>query len=141
MHSLIHEDMKRYFDGFPAGGHPMGILSAMVGSLSAYYPDSLDPDSDTDLHIARLLSKVRTLAAFGYKRRLGQPFMYPQNRLSYCANFLHMMYAVPSEPYEPDPLAVQALNALLVLHVDHEQNCSTRPCASSARATRRCTHR
>ncbi|MGE3631938.1 MAG: citrate synthase [Sandaracinaceae bacterium] len=125
LHSLLHEDMKTFFHGFPASGHPMGMLSAMVGSLSAYYPDSLDPSLDSDLHITRLLSKVRTLAAFGYKRKIGQPFMYPRNDLPYCANFLYMMFAVPSEPYEPDPLAVKALNTLLILHADHEQNCST----------------
>ncbi len=125
MHSLLHEDMKTFFQGVPASGHPMGVLSAMVGSLSAFYPDSLDPDSDTDLHITRLLSKVRTIAAFGYKRKIGQPFMYPRNELSYCANFLHMMFAVPTTTYEPDPLEVRALNTLLILHADHEQNCST----------------
>ena len=125
MHSLIHEDMKTFFHGFPANGHPMGVLSAMVGSLSAFYPDSLDPESDMDLHFTRLLSKVRTIAAFGYKRSIGQPFMYPINSLDYCANFLHMMFAVPSEPYTPDPLEVKALNTLLILHADHEQNCST----------------
>ncbi|RLB50405.1 MAG: citrate (Si)-synthase [Deltaproteobacteria bacterium] len=125
MHSLLHEDMKHFFDGFPAKGHPMGILAAMIGSLSAYYPDSLDPDSDTDLHIARLMSKVSTIAAFGYKRSIGQPFMYPKNSLDYGENFFRMMFGVPSEDYEPDPLAVAALNALLILHIDHEQNCST----------------
>ncbi len=124
-HSLIHEDMRHLFDGFPASGHPMGILAAMVGSLSAYYPDSLDPDSDPDMHITRLLSKMRTIAAFGYKRSIGQPMRYPRNDLSYCANFLHMMFSVPSETYEPDPLTVKALNTLLILHADHEQNCST----------------
>ncbi len=124
-HSLLHEDMRHLFDGFPASSHPMAMLSAMVGSLSAYYPDSLDPTSDVDMHITRVLSKVRTIAAFGYKRQLGQPIIYPRNDMSYCANFLHMMFAVPAEPYEPDPLEVKALNTLLILHADHEQNCST----------------
>ena len=124
-HSLIHEDMKHFFDGFPAGAHPMAILSAMACSLSTYYPDSLDRASDVDLHATRLLSKLRTIAAFSYKKSIGQPPVYPQNRLSYCANFIYMMFAVPSEPYEPDPEAVKAINMLLILHADHEQNCST----------------
>jgi citrate synthase len=124
-HSMIHEDMRHFFDGFPSTGHPMAILSAMMGSMSAYYPDCLDPNSDVDLHITRALSKVRTIVAFGYKKSIGQPLMYPRNELSYCANFLHMMFAVPAEPYEPDPEVVRALNQLLILHADHEQNCST----------------
>ncbi|MCB9748728.1 MAG: citrate synthase [Myxococcales bacterium] len=124
-HSMIHEDMRHFFDGFPSAGHPMAMLASMVGSLSAYYPDSLDPNHDHDMHIARLLSKVRTIAAFGYKRRIGQPIVYPKNSLSYCANFLRMMFSVPAEPYEIDPEVVKALNILLILHADHEQNCST----------------
>ena len=124
-HSLIHEDMHHFFAGFPAQGHPMAVLSAMVTSLSAYYPDSLDRNSPMDLHITRLLSKVRTIAAFSHKKSIGQPIMYPRNELSFCANFLHMMFAVPSEPYEPDPVLVKAINQLLILHADHEQNCST----------------
>jgi citrate synthase len=97
----------------------------MVTSLSAYYPDCLDPEAPMELHLTRILSKVRTIAAFSYKKSIGQPMMYPQNALSYCANFLHMMFAVPAEPYEPDPIVVKALNQLLILHADHEQNCST----------------
>jgi citrate synthase len=124
-HSMIHEDMKHFFDGFPSMGHPMAILSAMVCSLSAYYPDCLDPIGNPEYHITRALSKVRTIAAFGYKKSIGQPIMYPRNELSYCANFLHMMFAVPAEPYHSDPDVVAALNALLILHADHEQNCST----------------
>jgi citrate synthase len=124
-HSMIHEDMRHFFDGFPSTAHPMAILSAMVSALSAYYPDSLDPTSPHDLHIARILSKVRTIAAFSYKKSIGQPVMYPRNALRYCANFLHMMFAVPAEPYEIDPIVEKALNALLILHADHEQNCST----------------
>jgi citrate synthase len=123
-HSLIHEDMKHFFDGFPAGAHPMAILSAMAISLSTYYPDSQDPKNDSEVHIIRLLSKLRTIAAFSYKKSIGQPFVYPQNKLSYCANFLNMMFAVPSEPYEIDPEFVEAINLLLILHADHEQNCS-----------------
>ena len=117
--------MHHFFAGFPAQGHPMAVLSAMVTSLSAYYPDSLDRNSPMDLHITRLLSKVRTIAAFSHKKSIGQPIMYPRNELSFCANFLHMMFAVPSEPYEPDPVLVKAINQLLILHADHEQNCST----------------
>jgi citrate synthase len=124
-HSMIHEDMKHFFDGFPAGAHPMAILSAMVCSLSAYYPESLNPFENMDMQATRLLSKLRTIAAFSYKKSIGQPIMYPQNHLSYCANFLQMMFAVPSEPYQVDPDMVRALNILLILHADHEQNCST----------------
>jgi citrate synthase len=124
-HSIIHEDMKHFFNGFPSAGHPMSILSSMVCALSAYYPDCLDADPNDDLHVTRLLSKIRTIVAFGYKKSIGHPMMYPRNDLSYCGNFLHMMFAVPSEPYEPDPQVEKALNTLLILHADHEQNCST----------------
>jgi len=124
-HSMIHEDMLHFFNGYPPTSHPMAVLSAMVTSMSAYYPDCLDPRAPVDLHITRILSKVRTIAAFSYKKSIGQPVMYPRNALSFCANFLHMMFAVPAEPYEPDPIMVKALNQLLILHADHEQNCST----------------
>jgi citrate synthase len=124
-HSLIHEDMHHFFSGFPPTSHPMAVLSSMVTSLSAYYPDSLDRNSDVELHIARILSKVRTIAAFAYKKSIGQPIIYPKNNLRYCANFLHMMFAVPSEDYEVSPVLEKALNQLLILHADHEQNCST----------------
>jgi citrate synthase len=124
-HSLIHEDMHQFFAGYPPTSHPMAVLSAMVTSLSAYYPDCLDRTAPMDLHITRLLSKVRTIAAFSYKKSIGQPLIYPKNSLNYCANFLHMMYAVPSEDYEVSPILEKALNQLLILHADHEQNCST----------------
>ncbi|MEQ1501417.1 MAG: citrate synthase [Myxococcota bacterium] len=124
-HSLIHEDMKHFFDGYPSTAHPMAILSSMVCSLSAYYPESENAPDGFDMAIARLLSKVRTIAAFSYKKSIGQPFVYPQNSLSYCANFLNMMFAVPAEDYEIDPEIVKVLNLLLILHADHEQNCST----------------
>jgi len=126
-HSMIHEDMKRFFDGYPSTAHPMAILSAMVCSLSSYYPDALDVSNKEliDITIARLLSKVRTIAAFSYKKSIGQPFVYPHNSLSYCANFLNMMFSVPAEPYEIDEDVVKVLNLLLILHADHEQNCST----------------
>ncbi len=126
-HSLIHEDMKRFFDGFPTSAHPMAVLSAMVCSLSSYYPDAIDVDNKdlTDITIARLLAKVRTIAAFAYKKSIGQPFVYPKNSLKYCANFLNMMFSVPAEPYEVDPDVEKVMNILLILHADHEQNCST----------------
>lgn len=120
-HSMIHEDMKKFFEGYPPTAHPMAILSSMVASLSTYYPDT----SDEDANIVRLLSKVKTIAAYAYKKSHGQPTIYPRNSLSYCANFLHMMFAVPTEDYEVDPLLVTALNSLFILHADHEQNCST----------------
>lgn len=119
-HSMIHEDMKKFFEGYPPGAHPMAILSSMVASLSSYYPDV-----DDEQNMLRLLAKVKTIAAYAYKKSVGQPFMYPRNDLSYCANFLHMMFAVPAEDYQVSPLMVDALNALLILHADHEQNCST----------------
>jgi citrate synthase len=124
-HSLIHEDMHNFFAGFPPTSHPMAVISAMVTSLSAYYPDSLDRNSDINIHITRLLSKLRTIAAFAYKKSIGQPLMYPKNSLKYCGNFLHMMFAVPSEEYEVSPILEKAVNQLLILHADHEQNCST----------------
>lgn len=124
-HSMIHEDMKHFFDGYPATAHPMAILSSMVCSLSAYYPESLNVYENFEIQVPRLLSKLRTIAAFSYKKSIGHPVMYPQNHLSYCANFLQMMFAVPAEPYEADPDMVRALNILLILHADHEQNCST----------------
>ncbi len=120
-HTLLHEDMKKFFEGYTGGAHPMAMLSAMVASLSAYYKE----DDALDLNIVRLLAKASTIAAFSYKKNVGQPFMYPCNDLSYCANFLHMTHAVPAEPYEVDPVFARALNVLLILHADHEQNCST----------------
>ena len=126
-HSLIHEDMLRFYDGYPSTAHPMAILSSMVCSLSAYYPDSLDPKDpeQVDHLVPRVLSKIRTIAAYSYKKSIGQPVVYPKNSLKYCENFLHMMFAVPSEDYEVDPDIAAALNMLLILHADHEQNCST----------------
>jgi citrate synthase len=122
-HSLLHEDMKKIFEGFPPTAHPMAILSSMVASLSTYYPD--DESESLGLNIVRLLAKSKTIAAFSYKKTIGQPFVYPKNELDYCANFLQMMFAVPSEPYDVSPVLRDALNLLLILHADHEQNCST----------------
>jgi citrate synthase len=126
-HSLIHEDMKRFFDGYPSTAHPMAILSSMVCSLSSYYPDALDVRNKemNDANIARLIAKVRTLAAYSYKKSIGQAFVYPKNSLAYCANFLNMMFSVPAEAYEIDEDIVKVLNQLFILHADHEQNCST----------------
>ncbi len=123
-HSMIHEDMKKFFEGYPPTAHPMAILSSMVASLSTYYPNSSQDDL-VDLNIIRLLAKVPTIAAFSYKKSIGQPFMYPQNSLSYTANFMQMMFAVPAEPYQHNDVVERALNLLLILHADHEQNCST----------------
>jgi citrate synthase len=126
-HSMLHEDMKQFFDGYPRTAHPMAILSAMVLSLSSFYPEALDVKNhdEQEATIARLVSKMRTIAAFSYKKSIGQPFVYPKNSLSYCANFLNMMFSVPAEPYEIDEDIVKVLNLLLILHADHEQNCST----------------
>jgi citrate synthase len=126
-HALIHEDMKHFFSSFSGQAHPMAILSAMVASLSGYYGEAsaVDGIDDVDLNAARLISKIRTLAAFSYKKSIGQPFIYPEDSLSYCANFLRMMFAVPAKDYEPDPVVVDTLNLLLILHAEHEQNCST----------------
>ncbi len=122
-HSLLHEDMKKFFEGYPSTAHPMAILSSMAVSLSAYYPESTN--NDLDLNIVRLLAKAPTIAAFSYKKTIGQPFMYPRNDLDYCGNFLQMMFAVPAEPYDVRDVLREALNLLLILHADHEQNCST----------------
>ena len=122
-HTLIHEDMKRFFDNYPMNAHPMGVLASMVAALSTFYPGRVD--GEIELNIIRLLAKVKTLAAFSYKKSIGQPLIYPQNNLSYEENFLHMMFAVPSEEYKVSPVMADALRLLLILHADHEQNCST----------------
>ncbi|MCP5071035.1 MAG: citrate synthase [bacterium] len=124
MHTLLHEDMKKFFEGFPAHGHPMAILASMVTSLSTFYPPMRGHDH-VDMNIRRLLAKLPTIASLSYKKSVGQPFMYPRNDLDYCSNFLHMMFAVPSEDYAVNPELAKALNMLLILHADHEQNCST----------------
>ncbi len=126
-HSMLHEDMRHFFDGYPLTAHPMAILSAMVCSLSSFYPEALDATNTEmfDITATRLLSKVRTIAAFSYKKSIGQPFMYPRNELSYCANLLYMMFGNPCEEYLVDEDTVKLVNLLLILHADHEQNCST----------------
>jgi citrate synthase len=126
-HTLLHEDAKRFFEAFPKDAHPMGVLSSVVSALSTFYPDSTDPhDPDrVQLSIVRLMAKAPTIAAYSYKRSIGQPFLYPNNSLDLIENFLTMMFAVPSEPYEVSPTVLHAMKVLLILHADHEQNCST----------------
>ncbi len=127
-HTLVHEDMKQFFEAYPAQAHPMGVLSAMVCSLSTFYPESLDPNRSAEKKnrtILRLLAKLPTLAAWSYKNSMRHPFMYPKNEYDYVKNFLYMMFAMPTEDYKVDPVVVDALNKLLILHADHEQNCST----------------
>jgi len=121
-HQLIPENMKKILEGYPNTAHPMAILSSMVSSLSAYYPDT---DDETEINIVRLLAKLPTICAFSYKQSVGQPHIYPRSDLGYAGNFLHMMFATPCEPYVVDPVLEEALNMLLILHADHEQNCST----------------
>ncbi|MDD3902374.1 MAG: citrate synthase [Sphaerochaeta sp.] len=126
-HSLLHIDMRNFFRDYPQDAHPMSILSAMVASLSAFYPEleDVDPEENVDLTVSRLLSKMRTIAAFSYRQMNGLDFVEPSYKYSYCENFLNMMFRTPVNAYEPDPLHVKALNELLILHADHEQNCST----------------
>ena len=127
-HTLIHEDIKNILEGFPSNSHPMGVLSSLVSSLTAFYPESLDPNrssAEVDLSIKRLLAKLPTMAAWAFKNEIGHPANYPDNSLDYCSNFLKMMFSVPSAKYEVDPVIANALDKLLILHADHEQNCST----------------
>lgn len=126
-HTLVHEDIKKLLDGFPSTAHPMGVLSSLVTSLTAFYPQSLDPnrsDDEVDLSIIRILAKMPTFAAWAYKNQMGHPVNYPDNKLDYCSNFLKMMFALPTEEFTPDPVVTAALDKLLILHADHEQNCS-----------------
>lgn len=126
-HTLVHEDIKKLLDGFPSTSHPMGVLSSLVTSLTAFYPQSLDPNrasEEIDLSIVRILAKMPTFAAWAYKNQMGHPVNYPDNKLNYCSNFLKMMFALPTEEYEIDPIVASALDKLLILHADHEQNCS-----------------
>ncbi len=126
-HTMVHEDLKRFFSGLPKEGHPMAVCAAAVGALSTFYEEVRYDSRAEERWVAaiRLLAKMPTIAAYSYKHSVGQPFMYPKNELSYAANTLHMMFSTPCEDYEPDPIAVKALDLLLVLHADHEQNCST----------------
>jgi citrate synthase len=126
-HTMIHEEMKAFYNGFPRDAHPMAILASVVSALSTFYQDSLDPHDprQVEISIHRLLAKLPTIAAYSYKKSIGQPFNYPRNELNYCQNFLQMMFAVPTEAYHFDVDFVEALNLLLIAHADHEQNCST----------------
>lgn len=126
-HTIVNEDMRKIFEGFPVNAHPMGVLSSLVSAMSAFYPDSYDDKAEdkTELHILRLLAKLPTIATWSYKKSQGHPVNYPQNNLDYCSNFLHMMFALPVEDYKVDSVIAEALNVLLILHADHEQNCST----------------
>ena len=126
-HTMVHDQMNRFFSGFRRDAHPMAIMVAVVGALSSFYHDSLDINNPKHREISaiRLIAKVPTLAAMSYKYSIGQPFMYPRNEYSYSANFLHMMFGVPCAEYQPDPILVRAIDRILILHADHEQNAST----------------
>lgn len=127
-HTLVHEDMKKFFDGFPSKSHPMGQLSSLVCSLSAFYPESLksnQSEAELDLSIIKMLGKMATIVSWIYKKSLGHPFIYPRNKYDYVTNFLHMTFGQRTEEIEIDPVIVSAMNTLLILHADHEQNCST----------------
>jgi citrate synthase len=126
-HTMLHEDLRRFFDGFPREAHPMAVLSSAVSALSTFYQDSLDPfDAEhVEASTIRLLAKVPTIASYAYKKSIGQPMLYPDNSLDYVGNFLRMTFAVPAQQYQPDPVLSRALDTLFVLHADHEQNCST----------------
>lgn len=127
-HTLVHEDMKKFFDGYPSNSHPMGQLGAMINALSAFYPNSLNPNRDKsefETTIARLLAKMPTIVAMIYKNYMGHPYMYPKNSMGYVENFLNMTFGMPTYDMEIDPVVVDAMDKLLILHADHEQNCST----------------
>jgi len=126
-HTMINEDMRSFYNGFPRDAHPMAIVGSVVGALSTFYQDSLDvrDPRQVEISVHRLLAKLPTIAAYSHKKSIGQPLMYPRNDLSYCENFLHMMFAVPCEEYHCDPDFADALDMLLIVHADHEQNCST----------------
>ena len=127
LHTLLHEDLRRFFDGFPRDAHPMAVLSSAVSALSTFYPTSLDPFDPEQVEIStvRLLAKLPTIAAYAYKKSIGQPLLYPDNSLDYVENFLWLTFGVPAGPYEVDPEIAKVLDMLFVLHADHEQNCST----------------
>ncbi len=126
-HTMLHEDLRRFFDGFPRDAHPMPVLSSAVSALSTFYQDSLDPFDKEQVEIStiRLMAKVPTIAAYAYKKSVGQPMLYPDNSLGFIENFLRMTFGVPAEEYIANPIVVRALDQLFILHADHEQNCST----------------
>jgi citrate synthase len=123
-HTLLHENFRRFFEALPKDAHPMPVCSAAVGALATFYQQ---PETDENTHetVIRLIAKMPTIASYSYKHSIGQPFMYPKNALDYSSNFLHMMFATPCEPYDVDPVLARAVDLLLMLHADHEQNCST----------------
>lgn len=128
LHTLIHEDIRRFYTAFPTFAHPMGVVSSITAALSTFYPESLDPHRSEDkinLTITRLLAKFPTIAAWAHKNSVGHPVVYPKNKFGYVENFLNMMFSMPTDDYEIDPVVVNALDKLLILHADHEQNCST----------------
>jgi citrate synthase len=127
-HTMVHEDIKKILDGFPSTSHPMGVLASLFCAQTAFYPEALDPNRTSELvylSIVRSLAKMPTFAAWAYKNEVGHPVNYPDNKLDYCSRFLKMMFALPAENYEVDPVVASALDKLLILHADHEQNCST----------------
>ena len=126
-HTMINESLLRFYNGFHHNAHPMAMVSAVIASMSAFYHDSMDIHNarHREIFAHRIIAKIPTVAAAAYKHSLGQPFVYPRNDLSYCANLLHMFFAVPCESYHVDPVAAEALDLLFILHADHEQNCST----------------
>ena len=127
-HTMVHEDIKKILDGFPSTSHPMGVLASMFCAQTAFYPESLDPNRSAEgvyLSIVRSLAKMPTFAAWAYKNAVGHPVNYPDNSLDYCSRFLKMLYSLPAEHFEVDPVVATALDKLLILHADHEQNCST----------------
>ena len=125
-HTMVHEDVKRFFAGFPNQAHPMAVTGAVVGALATFYPDSMRVSDEREIEIAthRLIAKVPTIVAYSYKHSMGQPFMSPLNKLGYAANFLHMMFATPAEEYQVDPVIARTMDLIFLLHADHEQNCS-----------------
>ncbi len=126
-HTMLHEDFKRFYGAMPKDAHPMAASAAAVGALATFYPDALDPRDPRQVEISvhRLIAKLPTMAAYAFKHSIGQPFMFPDNKLRYVGNFLHLMFATPCEPYVVDPVIEKAIDLLLILHADHEQNCST----------------
>jgi len=126
-HTMLHEDFKRFYGALPKDAHPMAACSAAVAALATFYPDSLDPrvPREVEISVHRLIAKMPTIASYAYKHSIGQPFMFPDNRLSYVGNLLHLMFATPCEQFEVDPVVEKAIDLLLILHADHEQNCST----------------
>ena len=126
-HTMLHEDLKGFFGGFPRDAHPMPVLSSAVSALSTFYQDSLDPFDDEQVEMAtiRLMAKMPVIAAYAYKKSIGQPMLYPDNSMNLVENYLRLSFGLPAEPYEMDPIVVKALDLLLILHADHEQNCST----------------